>query len=91
MDETGDPWRGRWNLSVQVTTYEEMIAVPIWLVNSCMTWFIFLVPMVITTALAARDPASQWSGTETGKLVGVILLVSYFPRTPPLHRLITSI
>jgi hypothetical protein len=78
MDETGDPWRGRWNLSVQVNPYEEMIAVPIWLVNFCMTWFIFLVPMVITTALVARDPASQWSGAETGKLVGVVLLVSYF-------------
>jgi hypothetical protein len=91
MDETGDPWRGRWNLSVQVTPYDEMIAVPIWLVTSCMTWFIFLVPMVITSALAARDPASQWSGTETGKLVGVVLLVSYFPTTPPLHRLITPI
>jgi ankyrin repeat protein len=91
MDEMGDPWRGRWNLSVQVTPYDEMIAVPIWLVTSCMTWFIFLVPMVITSALAARDPASQWSGTETGKLVGVVLLVSYFPTTPPLHRLMTPI
>ena len=90
-DEMGDPWRGRWNLSVQATPYEEMIAVPIWLVNSCITWFIFLVPMVITTALAARDPASQWSGTETGKLVGVVLLVSYFPTTLPLLRLITPI
>jgi ankyrin repeat protein len=90
-DETGDPWRGRWNLSVQAAHHEEMIAVPIWLVNSCITWFIFLVPMVITTALAARDPASQWSGTETGKLVGVVLLVSYFPTTLPLLRLITPI
>jgi ankyrin repeat protein len=79
LDETGDPWRGRWD--VNLFTWSNMFNFPLWLVNSCLTWFVFLVPMVITTAIAAHDPASQWSWMETRKLLGVILMVSQISRT----------
>jgi ankyrin repeat protein len=81
LDKTGDPWRGRWD--VNLFNWSNRFNFPLWLVNSCITWFVFLVPMVVTTAIAAHDPASQWTGTETRKLLGIILMVSQISRTTP--------
>jgi ankyrin repeat protein len=76
-DDTGGPWRGRWD--VNLCNGASKLTFPLWLLNTCVLWFVFLLPMVITTAIAANDTASQWTRRDKGDLIGIAIMVGQSP------------
>jgi hypothetical protein len=76
-DDTGGPWRGR--RDVNLCNGASKLTFPRWLLNTCVLWFVFLLPMVITTAIAVNDTASQWTRRDKGDLIGIAIMVGQSP------------